>query len=386
VYFGATPNPSGTVAASIAQSVTDMGPAAFGGANPVDLRTSETDTQQSPVKTIGVTTDSFYTPGPYLGSQSGYYTYGFASSDTDGRHVTDTVTSVGDHGGAFNGLVDVLPETGAQTWTNTGAQTIAESESDGFTANRTIAADGSYGEQDVYPQGSQFTPQPAPLTATITENADGSGTYVLPLLGPPNSTFTFATPSGGNILISLSVPGTGTTTNTVPTWYALPLYAETDRDDGALAIPGSCSVPATFGSRANGIEQTFTSVDTVIGTLEKFDQITYVVGGYVVCVRLTDTTDVFYDYSGQGDQPPFGFSFSGGQAPLEVITTTSTVGLTSTSVAGAFRTRDATAQESAAGAIMARTSFLAARERRRFERRYQAFQHLRTNRFVRAHR
>ena len=386
VYSGVTPNPSGTVAASVAQSVTDEGPTPFDGATPFDLRTVETDTQQSPAKTIGVTTDSYYASGPYLGSQTGYYTYGFASSDTEGQHITDTMASVGDHSGTFNGLVDVLPETLAQTWTNTGAQTIAESESDGFTANRTVNADGSYVENDTYPQTSQFTPPPAPLTATITENSSGSGTYVLPLEGPPNSTFSYATPSAGNITISLSQPGEPTVTNTVATWYALPLYTETDRDDGALAIPGSCNVPAQFGARANGIEQTFTRVDTVLGTLENFDQITYVVGGYAVCIRLTDTTDVFYDYSGQGDQPPFGFSFSGGQSPLEVITTTSTVGLTSTSVTGAFRTRDATSEQAVAGAALARTSFLAALERRRFERRHQAFQRLRAAHVVRAHR
>jgi hypothetical protein len=390
LYHGATPNPSGTIATVVMQQVTDEGPASFNGASPYDFLTSETDAQQSPSKTITVTTNAYYDMGPYTGSQTGFYTYGYTSSDSEGQNIADTLATVGYNGGAPNGLADILPETGQQTWTNTEAQTLAESESDGFTASRTYNANGTYSESDSYPQGSQFTPQPTPLAATIAENSDGSGTYDVPLDGPPNTTITYSAPSSGLITILASEPngsgGTSTQQYTVNTWYSLPLYTEKDYEDGALTIPAACNVPSQYGTEANGVEQKFTRVDTVIGTIDYFDQITYVVGGYAVCVSMSDITYLFYDYTGQGDEPPFGISFSGGDSPLETIAFTSTVGLQSTSVSGAYR-RDVERPEVAAQRLtVARTSFLAAVERRRLERLHRFFQHIRLLQSERLHR
>jgi len=370
-YHNASPNPNGTIADAIAQTVTDEGTAAFDGADPSDLRVAETDHQQSPARTSTVTTDAYFAAGSFSASQTGFYTYGYASSDSLGQRITDRVASVGDSGGISNGLIDVLPETGGQIWGNTAAQTIVESESDGFSATRTYAANGTYVETDAYPQGSQFTPQPSPLPASIIENADGSGTYSVPLYGAtPNASFAYAAPAAGTITITYAQPGSANATYTVATWYALPLYRETDRDDGARPIPAACNVPAQFGSSANAIEQQFTRADTVLGTLETFDAITYVVGGYVVCTAMTDVVDVFYDYSGQGNEPPTGATFSGGTSPLEVITMASTVGLTSTNVSGAARGRaTAPAADGLRRAAVVRTSFLAGIERRRLERR-----------------
>lgn len=387
IYYGATPNPSGTIPETIAQTVTDEGTSSFDGATPEDLKTTETDVQQSPAKTTTVTTNTYYANGSYSVSQTGFYTYGYTSSDSDGQQITDTLANVGDTSGTFNGLIDVLPETGEQTWTNTAAQTIDESESDGFTANRTYAANGTYTENDTYPQNSQFTPPPTPMAATLTENSDGSGTYNLPISGisPPNVNVAYSAPSS-TITITASQGGQSQT-YTVSTWYSLPLYSETDRDDGALSIPSGCHVPAQYGTSANGIEQKFTRFDTVVGTAEYFDQITYVVGGYAVCVTLNDITYVFYDYSGQGNEAPLGVSFSGGSSPLEVITTASVVGLTSTNVSGAARERGTRDLQGASGRVAgARTSFLAALERRRLERRDRAFQRFGTTHFMGSHR
>ena len=390
LYYGATPNPSGTIATVVTQHVIDEGTASFYGANPYDFLTTETDAQQSPSKTITITTNTYYNTGPYTGSQTGFYTYGYSSSDSTGQIITDVIGSVGYNGGVPNGLVDILPEKAQQTWTNTEAQTLDESESDGFTSGRAYNANGTYVEHDSYPQGSQFTPQPTPLAATIAENADGSGTYNVPLLGPPNTTLTYSAPSNGIITIVASVPdgsgGTSTQQFTVNTWYALPLYTEQDREDGALTLPAACNVPAQFGTEGNGVEQKFTRVDTVIGTIDYFDQITYVVGGYAVCVSMSDVTYLFYDYTGQGNEPPVGVSFSGGDTPLETITFTSTLGLQSTSVSGAYRL-DAEHPEVAAQRLaFARTSFLAAVERRRFERQHRLFQHIRSLQSERSHR
>jgi len=95
-----------------------------------------------------------------------------------------------------------------------------------------------------------------------------------------------------------------------------------------------------------------------------------VVGGSTVCTTLGDTTKIFYDDTGQGDQLPIGFAFSGGTSPVEVDTVTSAIGLQSTGVAGAVR----------------RSNFLALVERLRLERIHRAALHLSTLRFERSHR
>jgi hypothetical protein len=378
LYRGAAPNPSGTVAYAVTQQVTDDGPQAFNGANPYDLHTVETDRGSN--QTLAVTPDAYYATGAYSGTQTGFYSYGYSSSDTNGQHITEKITDVS----PSNGLVDILPETQAQAWTNNGAQTLAESESDGFSADRTTAANGTYSETDLYPQGSQFTPSPSPLPATLSDNTDGSGSYSFPLFGStPNAALTFSAPSGGEITIVVDAFGQ-TPSYTVATWYSLPLYVETDSQLGALPIPGACNVPSQFGTTANGVQQQYVKTDTVLGTTEDYSETTYIVGGYAVCVALNDVTDVYYDYSGQGNGT-FGVAFSGGQSPLEVITLASTVGLTATSVSGADRGRDSL-QAGAQRVAFARTNFESMLERGRLERRRLAYQRLRAGFFERSHR
>jgi hypothetical protein len=376
LYTGATPNPSGTIAYTIHQNVTDEGMAPFDGATPYDLHGVETDagTNQSVV----VTTDTYYAALPYGATQTGFYTYGYTSSDTLGQKIAVTYAGVPSAGGISNGLVDILPETQSQTWINSGAQSLGESESDGFGADRTTNANGTYAETDTYPQASQFTPPPAPQTATLSQNADGSGTYSFPLFGAtPNVTFSYAAPSGGSIAIT-----TPAQTYSVANWYALPLYAEHDAQLGELAIPAACAVPSNLGAVANGIEQTYAKVDTVLGTVEHYDEVTYVAGGYAVCVTMSDVTDVFYDYSGQSNGAPYGITFSGGQTPLEIITLASTIGLTSTNVSGAVAHRSGFAASEERFAF-ARANFRNAAERNRLERRHQAFLALRARLRVR---
>jgi hypothetical protein len=380
LYTGSTPNPSATISYAITQNVTNNGQVSFNGAMPFQLATVETDAGTN--QTIVVTTDTYFLSGPYSATQTGFYTYGYSSSDTNGQKITATLTGVG----SGNGLVDILPETQEQTWTNTGAQILAESESDGFSANRTTNADGTYTETDTYPQSSQFTPPPAALTATLVGNADGSGTYTVPLFGAtPDVTFSYAAPAGGSIAITATQSGTQQANYSVPTWYTLPLYTEHDYQLGALTIPAACGVPAALGTLGNGVEQKYTKIDTVLGTLEHYDEVTYVVGGYAACVTLTDVTDVFYDYSGQSNGAPFGISFTGGTTPLEIINLASTVGLRSTNVSGAA-SRRASLQAAAQRVAFARANFQSTIERNRLERRYRAYQSLRARFSVRSHR
>jgi len=365
VYYGSSPNPNATFAATISQTVTDVGTKPFDGAHPYDLNVNEVDLSETERQTV--TTDAYVAMAPYSSTQNGYYTYGYTSTDSSGQSITDLFADVTNG----NGLLDILPESAGAVWSNDAAQTIAESEADGFTSKRIVAAGGTYAETDTYPQRSQSS-SPPPLIATIAENADGSGTYDTPIFGSRKQTFTYSAPASGTITIRL--PGA---IDTVKQWYTLPLYVEHDRDEGAVAIPAACRVPAKYGSTGNGIDEQFTRVDTVFGTIESFDQLSYVVGGYAVCTTLSDTTQIFYDYSGQGDEAPNGLSFSGGTSPLELATFTSTTGLGATNVSGAARGRSPLAGSDARG-LSLRTAFLAIVERRRFARVHRAAIRLRS--------
>jgi hypothetical protein len=380
VYYGATPNPSATVAYTVGQSVEDMGPEPFANATPYDLHTVESDT--SPNQAITVTTDTYLASIPVSAGVTDFDTYGYASSDTDGRAITDTVTAPG----STNGLLDILPEVSQQSWTNTGAATIAESESDGFSANRVVNADGSYSETDTYPQTSAVGAS-APLTATITQNADGSGSYSLPAnpygastTAAPNVTFTYSAPSGGVLTVAYSDGDPNDAQSTTATaWFTAPLYVETDLDHGGLTIPAACNVPAQYGTLGDAVEQHFVQADAIIGTLEDFDQVTYVTGGYAVCTTLISTTQNFYDFSGQGDA-----IFGNGITPLEVEVVKTTLGLSGTSVTTAARLREASKLN--ARVSTARINFLARAERRRLDRMQRALRYLRSHPSVRLHR
>ncbi len=384
VYNGATPNPSATMLATVTQSVAVSGNASFNGASGLyDFRTTESDT--TPVQQTTLTTDTFYGTVSGPGSTTDLVDYGFTSADSRGEKLGVTFTNPG----PTNGLVDVLPETSGAAWSNTGAQTIAQSEADGFSARRTYAADGTYADTATYPQAGAANPSATPLTATITDSADGSATYSLPLFGPPNVTIAYSAPSSsGAISIVLSQPGPGPTSppqtfqsTAVGRWYQAPLrlFQELDRDNGAVTIPATCNVPATYGTQANEIEQKSVRVDPVLGTLETFDQLTYVVPTTgVVCVQLQDRTLTYYDYSGQGNGSPTGISYAGGNSPLETTTIATTIGLTGATVAPMSLRRESTAGASGLRLATVRSSFLALVEQRRTAAQRRAFQHLRT--------
>ena len=381
VYCASTPNPSSTVAYGVTQKVVDVGPTPFDGATPYDFHTTEVDAGS---QTIDVTTDAYFADVPINSSQTGLYTYGYTTSNTNGQTITQALVGVP----ASNGLLDVTPEVaGTIATTNSGANTLQENESDGFSASRTTAANGSYSETDTYPQPSNFS-SPAPLVLTISANADGSGSYMIP---KPNGnggyngteTFTYSAPSNGFITIS-SNDGNPSDAGSVAvgTWYAPPLYSENDVDDGDVAIPAMCNVSPAFGATGNEVEQRFERIDPVIGTDERFDQATYVVNGYSVCTTLTDATYIYYDYSGQANTAS-GLVFSGGNIPAERDVLTSTLGLTSSSESAAARRAD-TDSSAAARVVAARTNFLAVVERHRLARLDRAVRHLRSVRLGKA--
>jgi hypothetical protein len=167
----------------------------------------------------------------------------------------------------------------------------------------------------------------------------------------------------------------------VGAWYQQPLrlYQELDRDNGAVAIPAACNVPPSFGSQANQIEQKSVRVDPVLGTLDSFDQLSYVVPATgVVCVQLQDRTLTYYDYSGQGNAGPTGISFAGGNSPFETATLATTIGLTAAQIQPMAFRRSSIAVESGLRLANARANFLSTLEHHRIAAQRRAFDRLQT--------
>ncbi|GAC1495039.1 MAG: hypothetical protein NVS1B2_12760 [Vulcanimicrobiaceae bacterium] len=384
VYNGAAPSPSASTTYAVTQDVAVTNNQSYNQTTGLyDFKTSETDT--SPLQSTSITTDTFY--GTVPGGTSGgtaLVNYGYTSNDSRGEKLTVTFTNPG----LTNGLVDVVPEISGAAWSNTGAQKIVQSEADGFSATRTYAADGSYVDNATYPQAGAVQPGAQPLTATITANADGSATYSLPLVGPPNVTVSYSAPaSNGAIAIGITQPGPTAMSSpglvqsaTVGAWYQQPvkLYQELDRDNGAVAIPAACNVPASSGTTANQIEQKSVRVDPVLGTLETFDQLTYVGITGVVCVTLSDRTLTYYDYSGQGNGSPTGISYAGGNLPLETATLTTTIGLVAATIQPMSVGRQSV-EASGMRLANARANFVSLVERHRAAAQRRAFHHLRTS-------
>jgi hypothetical protein len=369
-----------TTTSSVTQSGTVAAPASYAGQGAAyDLLTTETDTSSVQIVTK---TDAYYLLSALSGGSDALLDLGYASTDTTGRTLTVTT-------GGGNGLVDVLPEvTGTLSPANTAAQSIAETDADGFSSSRTIAADGSYVENDLYPQTSQFS-SPAPLTATLTENADGSATYALPLLGSSDdSEITYGAPQNGTIAIAIVPPsssGVATANYTVASWYTGSLYSETDTDDGAQTVPTACGA-ASFATTANALDQRIQRIDAIAGTHEWFDQVTYVApNDGPVCVTLFDVTYAYYDLTGQGNEAPYGLTFSGGSSPIQIDTTITTLGLSDETLQARARTA-AQAERATLHLAAARQAFLDAIEFRRTERLRSALARLRAGLAKRMHR
>jgi hypothetical protein len=365
VFSGTTPEPESTTLYAVAQSIAVSGPTTYAGtSNVFDLTDTETDT--SPLQTIGITTQTYYA---LLTTSTGsnLVTYGFTSTDTNGESLAVTIPNVG----SGNGLLDELPEKSGQSWTNGAAQVANETSPGGITSGRTVQADGSYADKTNFPIGSIYaSPVPgSPLVnaAIITENSDGSGSYVFDAIvtagGQPENVeeLDFSTPvpaSSGvpaSIAISEPQPSASPLVVTIPVWYPQPLklYTETDVDDGAVSLPPSCAVPSSLGTAADAVVQSIVSYDTIVGTAETLSQTNYVVPNYgLACVVLGEKLQYYYDYSGQTNLfalVPNANVTATATYPIETETIATTLGLTQTSVTAAARS----------GASVARSGTLA---------------------------
>jgi hypothetical protein len=263
------------------------------GAGTVDFHTAETDAYdlQSNVSA----TDAWY---GLDGAGTQFLYYGSAIAD----NANDTYTNT--YGTAQ--IVDQLPETNG-SWTNSPAGTFTENDADGTAFVRAVSADGSYLENSTIPDA---------LTLAILVNSNGSGSYG----GSAYVTFksktglTFSAPASGVItvqVVATTAPApTGTATakpTATPLTVATPaawfspspkLYGETDTMQTGVSFPGSCSVPAKFGTSGNQLVQAIDRIDPVLGYTELETITTYLQPGVgPACVVLSDNQTYYYDYN-----------------------------------------------------------------------------------------
>ena len=299
-YADTGPVPSGTPQAAgvqtlswQSQQIVTSSPAPQ--PNAVAEHVVDTEVQLSPLQTTQATSDAiFQYPASGVGNVD------IVSSTTTGGTpgVATSDTTVATTYGSGNGLVDILPESAGTSWTNNGAIDQTETDPDGGTVKRSITAGGAYtstASSPVLGGGANVT------TRTITDDADGSGSYVhTDLIGGNVATISYAAPQGGSIVITVSPSSQATTTTTIPVWFGVPvaLYSESDAVAGTVAVPASCALGAQYGTTATEIDFSSTRTDTVLGTIETQTRKTFDAGGTVVCVQFADTIAAYYDYSG----------------------------------------------------------------------------------------
>jgi hypothetical protein len=341
---GVTPNPNPTDTETLVTAVTQAVTVSAPAASQYDFHVVETDNLNNGLETSTVTSDEIYNYAA-SGASTDVELASYTSTSSSG--VVDAATI-----GAGNGLVDILPEvSGPILPNNTFAQTLTETEPDGTGSTTTTFAGGTYTENGT--ANGSFPGNPLPTLTTV--NADGSGSYQFPFIIPEDSSYTVSAPSPGpspgseqiNIVLSVpailveSAPSPNATpvaiaVGPVPVWYPLPLVLanQTQTNNGAVALPASCNVPAALTKTANQIVQATTTVDPVFGETDVNTTTAYTEPGIgVACLTLSDVVTQYYDLSGQTQgfsQGDLGFQ----NTPFQTTTTAETLGITSATVLG----------------------------------------------------
>jgi hypothetical protein len=284
----------------------------------IDQNVTENDS--SSLSTSTFSTDSFITmdtsSAPYQVSL-----YGTLQQEPTSANLPQTAT-------VWNGaqLIDQYGSSGNPTWSNNPAATINYSFADSDNGTKAIASDGSYTDTE------NLLDQGIGGQVELIENSDGSGQITGPYFsGDVIEGVTMSAPSGGNITVTTyytpdaqsfyGLPASNPVTTTA--WYSLPLYTETDGITSGVALPNGCT-PNSFGTSADDVNRTMTTVDTINGLIETTVLDSYEVNGTPICMTSTDTQNYAYDQ--QGNTPYFLLVSTLG---LEVITTQETLVLSS---------------------------------------------------------
>jgi hypothetical protein len=310
-----------TIVDAVAQSGSASAGTSFDGqTNLTDLVTNETDTSQLETTTSTTNTYVALVADPLRVSGIDVTDVGTTSTESSGVGFQTTL-------GGGNGVVQELPPVANAQWQNTAARTDVENDPGGETLTSTYAADGSYGETIVYPQGNP--------SATVQTQANGSGLYVTPVVGYPEpSSITVNAPVGGLIPIAYEIYGFEfplVGSFNLPSWYPnLPPVQASDAfiDTGAVAVPSSCGVAAPYAAApVDALVETKVRLDPMFGELETLSETNYVNAAYgVVCSVLEDVLKNYYDFSVQSASPG-----TWSTTPIYETVVTETLGLTAAS-------------------------------------------------------
>ena len=347
---------------------TTVNSASPSGGSTVNAASVSTENDKYPLETITTTTNTMTA----YGLVSGATTVSVLSTDAIDSNNAEYINTYG----SGNGLLDVLPETAGAFGPNNAALTYQENDPANYTLTRTIAGDGSYTETDT----DAFTNM-----EYMNGNSDFSGAYDSSAYN--GFTFAFTAPSGNPKTITLTTTNENqnpavvrmyTMLSWIPTTLAHP-SVETDTDGGVVAYPGSCSVPAKYGTSGNKIVQSINRADTALGNLETETITTYVNQLYgPVCIVMADNVQTYYDYTLQDGPYSIWVNYA---SPAEATTLSETLTLSSaTTSAGTLGLKRKTTASSAL-----RTSYLPlAFARSRFERTVR--EHLQKHRLVASHK
>jgi hypothetical protein len=252
-----------------------------------DYKTTETDT--APTQTITINTDNYI---QFPVSTGNVVNIGYASTDSNG--VTLDVQYKG-----ANGIIGQVPCCTA--WSNTAQASMTETDPDGTTLTEIISADGSF----------TLTKTEVAGTTTETQNSDATGTATIPVVGffgagvGTATRITIPAQSGGVINYTISAVGAPNPTPApivipVGAWYAPGQTLATDATAvvGMTSIPAGCVAPA-FGSAGLQLQQLETRYDVVFGIQDAETTDTWVTAVGPVCQRISDTINIYYDFTGQ---------------------------------------------------------------------------------------
>ena len=288
------PQPTATTSATIAITVKASATTAPGGGAASDLNASEVDNY--PTQTTTTITDQVVQGG----STSNYLLYSTKSTDSTGN-VVQTMYNTPQ-------LLDKVPENAGDTWgPNDPAATFTETLNDGTAITRMVRSDGSYTDNEAYPNA-----QTATISidgAASSKPVDGGGVYTI-----AGTSFAYAPPSGGNITLTI---GSGATkkTRTFPAWFTISnnsYISDTFANNGSKTFDPGCSVNAAIGTSGNQIVETYQVLDPVLGYTETRTTTSYIVDGFgAACVKIDDLVNSYYDY--QNDTTKIDYQSQNGQ-------------------------------------------------------------------------
>jgi hypothetical protein len=349
-----TPAPTPVVMTSTASVIASGAVSTNAGGDSVF---SLTQNEQFPLYTDTVTTA---TTTSYTASGSSTNIRALSTLETDSRTGTMYQTTYG----ATNGLLDIIPEANG-TFTNTAAATYAETDpgtgvsgtgTQMVTTSKTINADGSY---------SATVNEPNTSTGVNTadsevENSNLSAVWTIASIDPLFQ-IQYGAPTGGNITVTLVDPNFGLNQSlTDPSWIPAGTTtpsSETDTIATGATLDPSCA-PAKTYSPVNEVSQQIVIADALAGTVETRTTSSYDAAGVgTVCTVVSDTIDVYYDYSEQEGDYLIYIDSTPASGPLIVENVSETLSLQSTN-AQSLATKRATAALGGA-VLLPRTAVLA---------------------------